>query len=559
MKKQSVTLSIEGMTCAHCAQSIEQLLRRKEGILDVSVDFAAGTCHCSFDASQTNEQDIIDSINQTQQYKAKQANPPRTEEKSSGPFVSSSAGSYDLIIIGGGSAAFSAAITAESLGLKTLMVNAGLDIGGTCVNVGCVPSKYFIRAAEAAHRARHAHFPGIRPQGAHIDYTQLLQTKRQLVATLRQQKYIDVVKDFKHLTILQGFAKFRDSHHIEVNGQVFRAVKFLIATGATTHIPNIEGLEDIDYLTPGALFELEALPPSLTVLGAGYIGCELAMAYNRLGVKVRIIEFTDRVLRHQTPDVSQVIEAQMRKEGIELLPNHRVEKFEKKGEQTIIHCRRPDGSTIQLTETGSVLVATGTQPNTSGMGLETIGLQLSDSGHVVVNERMETNLPHIYAAGDVVNTPAYVYTAAYEGKIAVENAFTAANKQFDYSALPWVIFTSPQVAGTGLDEAQAAARGIPHEVSKIELRDVPRSIVAQDTTGFIKLIRHSETHCLLGARIVAPEGGELVQALSMAIQYGIDVQALAENLYPYLTLSEGIKLAALAFNKDVSKLSCCAS
>ena len=184
---------------------------------------------------------------------------------------------------------------------------------------------------------------------------------------------------------------------------------------------------------------------------------------------------------------------------------------------------------------------------------------LDKTGHILVNEKMETNLPNIYAVGDVTNTPAFVYTAAFEGKIAVENAFTGAENKADYSSLPWVVFTDPQVAGTGLDEAQAEAQNISFEVSKLELKDVPRAIAANDTRGFIKLIRNTETDKLIGARVVAPEGGELIQQLSMAIKYGITVKELAESFYPYLTLGEGIKLAAITFGKDVSKLSCCAS
>ncbi len=172
---------------------------------------------------------------------------------------------------------------------------------------------------------------------------------------------------------------------------------------------------------------------------------------------------------------------------------------------------------------------------------------------------METNLPGIYAAGDAADTLPYVYTAAYEGRIAVENAFSGAGIKRDYSALPWVVFTDPQVAGVGLDEAQAERSGIPYQVSKLPLSAVPRAMAANDTRGFIKLIRNPETDKLLGARIVAPEGGELIQLLSLAVKHGVTVRELAENLYPYLTLGEGVKLAAIAFGKDVDKLSCCAS
>lgn len=550
MGKETIKLDITGMTCDHCATGIEKLLAKNKGVMEANVSYPKATCECSFDPSKTSKDEIIQTINSTKDYRVKR----EISENGSGGNRQ-----FDLIIIGGGSAAFSAAINAESLGLTTLMVNGGLDFGGTCVNVGCVPSKNLIRAGEAAYHATHSNFEGIQPKGVNIDFAQVIKDKKKLVATLQEKKYMDVVSDFQYLTLLKGWATFKDSTTIVVDGKEYKALNFIIATGATTNIPDIEGLNEIGYLTNVSLFNLEEKPESLTIMGAGYIGLEIAMTYNRLGVKVRIIEFTDRVLRSQTPDISEALETQMRKEGIEILPNFRAIKFEKKGDKTIIHCKCPDGSFIQIAEKGKVVIATGIKPNTSNLGLENIGLQLTKTGHIAVNEKMETNLSNIYAAGDVTDTPAFVYTAAFEGKIAVDNAFTETENKADYSSLPWVVFTDPQVAGAGLDESQAGAQNIPFEVSKLELKDVPRAIAANDTRGFIKLIRNTQTDKLIGARIVAPEGGELIQQLSMAIKYGITVKDLADSFYPYLTLGEGIKLAAITFGKDVSKLSCCAS
>ena len=371
---------------------------------------------------------------------------------------------------------------------------------------------------------------------------------------------MDVVSDFKNLTMLKGWAEFVDNKTILVDGKdTYTATNIIIATGATTNIPNIEGLNKVGYLTNVSLFDLEEKPKSLTIMGAGYIGLEIAMAYNRLGVKVRIIEFTDRPLRSQTNDITDVLEAQMISEGIEILPNFRAIKFEKDGDNTIIHCKCPDGSTTQIIEEGHIIVATGTKPNTSKLSLENIDLNLTEKGHILVNEKMETNISNIYAAGDVTNTPPFVYTAAKEGSTAVNNAFSLSKNSVDYTSLPWVVFTDPQIAGAGMDEVEAEKSGIPFEVSKLDLIHVPRALAAQDTRGFIKLIRNTETDKLIGARVIAPEGGELIQQLSMAIKFGITVKDLAESFYPYLTLGEGIKLAAITFGKDVSKLSCCAS
>lgn len=551
--QKTVEFEIEGMTCDHCATSIEKRFDGKQGIISKVVNYPDGKAAFTYDSTKTSPDEITAIINKGN-FKVKGVVGQDT------PIERAGKGQYDLIIIGGGSGAFSAAIKAESLGLTTLMVNGGLNFGGTCVNVGCVPSKNLIRAAETVYHATHSNFAGIQPKGVDIDFKKVIQDKKRLVKTLQQKKYMDVVSDFQYLTMIEGWAEFVDNKTIIVNGEdKYTAVKFVIATGATTNIPEIEGLNEVGYLTNVSLFDMEEQPQSITIMGAGYIGLEIAMAYNRLGTKVRIIEFTDRVLRSQTPDISEELEKQMRSEGIEILPNFRAVKFEKKETDTIIHCKCPDGTSTEIIESGKVVIATGTRPNTSKLGVKNIGLQLTEKGHIEVNEKMETNLSNIYAVGDVTNTPAFVYTAATEGKTAVENAFTSAGTKVNYDSLPWVVFTDPQIAGAGLDEAQAEAKNIPFEVSKLPLSEVPRSITANDTRGFIKLIRNTETDKLIGARVAAPEGGELIQQLSMAIKYGITVKELAESFYPYLTLGEGIKLAAITFGKDVSKLSCCAS
>ncbi len=559
MSNKTINLSINGMTCSGCSSHIEKDMAKTQGVVSCSVNHETGKGEFTIDTNKIGKEELINAVNSVGNYSVIDA-----VEKEDCCVTNAKdydgTNKFDLIIIGGGSAAFSAAIKAEGLGLTTLMVNGGLDFGGTCVNVGCVPSKNLIRAAETAYHATHSNFKGIKPKGVEIDFAQVIKDKKALVATLQQHKYLDVVKDFKNLTMLKGWAEFVDTNTILVDGKdSYTATNIVIATGTTTNIPNIEGLQEVGYLTNVSLFDLEEKPKSLTIMGAGYIGLEIAMAYNRLGVKVRIIEFTDRPLRSQTSDITDVLVAQMKEEGIEILPNFRAIKFKKEGDKTIIHCKCPDGSTTQIIEEGHIVVATGTKPNTSKLGLENIDLKLSDSGHILVNEKMETNISNIYAAGDVTNTPPFVYTAAAEGSAAVNNAFSLSKNKLDYSSLPWVVFTDPQIAGAGMDEVAAEKAGIPFEVSKLDLIHVPRALAAQDTRGFIKLIRNTETDTLIGARVIAPEGGELIQQLSMAIKFGITVKDLAESFYPYLTLGEGIKLAAITFGKDVSKLSCCAS
>ncbi len=536
------------MTCDTCATSIENHLSKKPGIVSDKVSYPDKKGEFVFDPEKISKDEIRGIIDKETHYKV-------VKEIGENDISSKK---YDLIIIGGGSAAFAAAIRAESLGLTTLMVNGGLDFGGTCVNVGCVPSKNLVRAGEAAFHAQHSNFRGIKPKGVSIDFEQVIKDKKRLVATLQQKKYMDVVRDFQGLTMIKGWAEFVDGKTILVDGKdKYSALKFLVATGASTNVPDIPGLRETGYLTNISLFDLEEKPESLIVLGGGYIALEIAQAYHRLGTKVTLLQRSEHVLSRQTEDVAGELTAHLRNEGLNIQTGLRFIRVLQNGKN--INVVVEQHGEVRTFEVGHLLVSTGIKPNTSRLSAAAIGLQLTESGHIKVDEKLQTNIPNIYAAGDCINTPAYVYTAAFEGKVAVENAFTGTETQVNYDSLPWVVFTNPQVAGAGLDEKEAANRGIDFEVSKIELKDVPRSIAANDTRGFIKLIRNRENDQLIGARIVAPEGGELIQQLSMAIKYSITVKELAESLYPYLTLGEGIKLAAITFGKDVAKLSCCAS
>lgn len=467
---------------------------------------------------------------------------------------------FDLTIVGGGSAAFAAAIKAEELGLTTLIVNGGLPIGGTCVNVGCLPSKFLIRAGESIHRASHSPFCGIKPCKPDWNYTTIIRQKKELIAEMQQKKYLDVVKGFKNLTIIEGKAKFVDEKTISVNGSdEYTAKNFLIATGSATQVPHIEGLDTVPYFTNDTLFDLEELPESLLVIGGGYIGLEIAQAYRRFGSKVRIVEYFDRILNTQTPDITDELASHLMNEGIEIETGIKVEKVGKTGESILLMGKK--GNEAVMFESSHLLIATGRKPNTNNVGLEKLGIAMQKSGHIIVNKYMQTSVQHIYAAGDCNQNPPFVYTAAYEGNLAVQKIIACCEEEFkaaDFTGMPWVIFTDPQVAGVGIDEAEAEAKHIPFEVSVVPLSEVPRNIAALDTRGFIKLIRNPENDKLLGARIVAPEGGDLTMELSLAIKYGITVNELVNAFHPYLTLSEGIKLAAIGFRKDIHALSCCA-
>jgi len=543
---EEVTFEIEGMTCDHCATSIEKRFDDKKGIVSKTVSYAGGKGTFAYNPEQVGQQEIIDTINKGN-YKVKKGTGQNGDMERAGK------GQYDLIIIGGGSAAFSASTTAADMGLSVLMVNAGLDIGGTCVNVGCVPSKHLIRAAEQIHRAQNSPFNGVSSASPAFDFKTIIQQKKELVAALQKKKYLDVVGGLEDITIIEGWAKFIDAHTIEVEGKQYKGMKFLLATGATTKVPDIKGLNDVGYLTNVSLFDMEEQPEHIIVLGASYIALEIAQAYNRFGTKVTILHRSKRILRSQAADITEDLTQHFRNEGIDIHTNVKISEFTKEGNKITAHTNE---GTV---EASHILVATGTKANTFSMDLENAGVEVENSGHIKVSSKQETNVSHIYAAGDCTNTPAFVYTAAKEGKIAVLNAFQNTGDKVDYTGLPWVVFTDPQVAGAGMDETEAEEAGIPYETSVMPLTEIPRAQAALDTRGFIKLIRNSETDKLIGGRIIAPEGGELAMQISLAIKAGMTIQELADMFHPYLTLSEGVKLAAITFNKDVSELSCCAS
>ena len=464
---------------------------------------------------------------------------------------------YDLIIVGGGSAAFAAAIKANGQEVKTLIINGGLPLGGTCVNVGCIPSKILIRAGESVHKASQSPFRGVTPNKPQVNFKEIILQTKELVADMQQRKYLDLLGGLPYVKVIEGFANFIGDRTIEVEGEQYEGLKVIIATGASTSIPPIEGLDTVPYLTNISLFELEEQPQSLVVLGAGYIALEIAQAYNRFGTRVTILQRSSTILSKQPKDVSDEITKHLADDGLTILTETSINKVWKDGEAIKINY---DHNGINDTITAShILVATGTKANTEKLDLEKVGVKTDDKGHIIVDNYLTTSNPDIYAVGDVTSLPAYVYTAAYEGGIALQNAFYNPKQKVDFTGLPWVVFTDPQVAGVGMDEKEAEEKGIPYQATTLPLSEVPRSIAALDTRGFIKLIRNTETDLLIGARIVAPEGSELAMEISLAIKYKIPVKELVSTFHPYLTLSEGIKLAALSFTVDIHKMSCCAS
>lgn len=462
---------------------------------------------------------------------------------------------WDLAIVGGGSAAVAAAIRAANLGASAVIIERGA-LGGTCVNVGCVPSKTLLRAAEVHHRAGHHRFTGIRATREPPDLGALVRQKDALVAELQQTKYVDVLASHPSLTVVRGNARFREDGCLEVNGELIAARRILLAMGAHPWAPAIAGLDGTTFLTSTEALSLTELPASLLVVGGGAVGIELAQLFSRLGTSVTVVEALPRVVPAEDAEVAEALAHHLREEGLEIHTSAAVRGVSGGPGRYEVVIETPAGR--QRLEAAQLLVATGRRPNTGGMGLEGAGIRLGQAGEVVVNEYLETTRPGVFAAGDVIGEPALVYVAAYAGGIAAENALGARPRRYDPEVVPRVTFTDPAVASVGQTEAEARRRGGKVAISNLPMSHVPRAIAARETRGFVKLVADPNTKLLLGAHVLAPEAGEMIQAAAMAIRFAIRVDEIAGMLHPYLTHAEAIKLACQGFDRDVAKLSCCA-
>ncbi|WGR95186.1 bifunctional organomercurial lyase/mercury(II) reductase MerBA [Bradyrhizobium sp. ISRA443] len=461
---------------------------------------------------------------------------------------------YDLVVIGAGSAGFSAAITAADQGSQVALIGSG-TIGGTCVNIGCLPSKTLIRAAETLHNARvAARFAGISAEAELTDWRATVRQKDDLVSQMRQRKYINILPAHNGIVYREGAARLTEVG-VEVDGTTIRADKIIIATGARPTVPAIPGIETIPYLTSTTALDLAELPRSLLVIGGGYVGAELAQIFARAGVKVTLV-CRSRLLPEAEPEIGAALTEYFGDEGIAVISGVSYRAIQRTGTGVALTIVR-DGETTRI-DADQVLIATGRTPNVEGLGLIERGIALSQKGGIAVDDRMRTTKAGIYAAGDVTGRDQFVYMAAYGAKLAARNALNGDSLRYDNSAMPAIVFCDPQVASVGLTEIAARTAGHAVRVSTISLDQVPRALAARNTRGLIKLVADSSSGRLLGAHILAPEGADSIQTAALAIRQGLTVDDLAETIFPYLTTVEGLKLAALSFGKDVAKLSCCA-
>ncbi len=548
-KVPAAVLEVSGMTCDDCAHHVTRALRGA-GAVGVFVRWRDGEAHFSWPEG-VSERDLRAAV------EGAGYRPGKLRLLGTAPAAPLQDGSteFDLVVVGAGSAAFAAAIRATEAGFRVALVEHGV-LGGTCVNVGCVPSKALLRAGELAWAARHHPFAGVATSSGPVDLAALVAQKDELVAKLRQMKYADLV-DYYGLSVISGHARFTGPGEVEVNGRPIGARAFLVATGASPAAPPIPGLADAGYLTSTSALELTEVPKRLVVVGANAVGLELGQFFLHVGAEVTFVDVAARIAPFEEPEVSDALGSVLLAEGASIYTSAQVLGVERSDDHVDVTVRVGKRQFGLVAD--KVLVATGRRPNTGGLGLEAAGVEVDERGAVVVDEELRTTNPRVFAAGDVTGGPQFVYVAAYEGALAVDNALLGAGRRTDFTGLPRVTFTTPQAAGAGLTEAQAREGGFEVETSVLPLDAVPRALVNHDTRGLVKLVAEATSGRLLGASVLAEGAGDVIQAAVLAIRHGITTAELAATFHPYLTMAEGLKLASQTFSRDVERLSCCAA
>ena len=558
------TLKITGMTCDSCAVHVKEALEKVPAVQSANVSYTKGSAKLAVETGTSP--DALTAAVAGLGYRATLADalvPPvgggllvkMREWLGSGDKAGDDGGGLHIAVIGSGGAAMAAALKAVEQGAHVTLIERG-TIGGTCVNIGCVPSKIMIRAAHIAHLRRESPFDGgMPPTPPTILRERLLAQQQARVDELRHAKYEGILDDNPAISVLHGEARFKDAHSltVQLNGGGERVLAFdrcLIATGASPAVPPIPGLKDTPYWTSTEALVSDTIPERLAVIGSSVVALELAQAFARLGSKVTILARSTLFFR-EDPAIGEAITAAFRAEGIEVLEHTQASQVAHEGGEFVLTTAHGELRADKL------LVATGRSPNTRSLALDAAGVALNLQGAIVIDVGMRTSTPDIYAAGDCTDQPQFVYVAAAAGTRAAIN-MTGGDATLNLTAMPAVVFTDPQVATVGYSEAEAHHDGIETDSRLLTLDNVPRALANFDTRGFIKLVIEEGSGRLIGVQAVAPEAGELIQTAVLAIRNRMTVQELADQLFPYLTMVEGLKLAAQTFTKDVKQLSCCA-
>jgi pyruvate/2-oxoglutarate dehydrogenase complex dihydrolipoamide dehydrogenase (E3) component len=470
------------------------------------------------------------------------------------------AASYNLAVIGAGTAGLVTAAVAAALGAKVALVEKAL-MGGDCLNVGCVPSKGLLRAARAWAAVRDAEPFGITmPPGTQFDFGAAMARMRRLRAEISPN---DSAQRFKELgvDVFFGEARFLDRRTIEVSSEVsgkfdgrrLRFARAAICTGARAALPPIPGLEEVGCHTNETIFTLAELPPRLAVIGAGPIGCELAQAFARFGSRVTVLEQADRLLPREEPDAARLVQARMERDGVQFLFRAAISKIDRRGGEKVLHYATAGRQ--QELAADAILVGAGRRPNVEGLGLERADVAFTAAG-VTVNTLLQTSNRRIFAAGDVCSAEKFTHAADAQAQILIQNALFPHPFGLGYAitsllVIPRCTYTEPELAQVGLTEAEARRDGVEIQSYTVPLSDVDRARLDGEEDGLVRLHVRKGTEEIIGATIVASHAGELISQLSLAIKNGLKLGAITNTIYPYPTQAEAIKKAATLWRKSL--------
>lgn len=470
---------------------------------------------------------------------------------------------FQLAIIGGGAAAFAAATKAADLKIdNVVMINSGLPIGGTCVNVGCVPSKVLLEIGAEIYYPQNRRFASLRYSLDHgdssVDIAKIIEEKDEIVEWLRQSNYRDVISALKNVEFIEGTGRFISANAVEITGQSTRTIeadKFIIATGSRARIPPIKGIEQVKYLTNIEALSLKKATERFLVLGGGPLGLEFAQMYRRFGSEVLVIEMEKRVLPLEEPEVSREIQRALEDEGIQFMTSSKLTELSVRGEMK--HAKIDYSGDVVEVDFNEILIATGVQPNTQMLNLESAGVKVKRRGFIETDDHLRTANANIYAAGDCVGKMALETVAAKEGAISAENALTGSAKSINYEQIPHAVFTTPQVASVGITEAELMKRLKVCACRTVPISSVPKGRALKEKNGVIKLVINPHTAEIVGAGIVSPVAAEMIHETALAIRNKMTINDVIDTVHVFPTFSEGLKIAAQAFTRDISTMSCC--
>lgn len=449
---------------------------------------------------------------------------------------------YDAIIIGAGQAGVPLAKKLAKAGKKTVLIEKGF-VGGTCVNDGCTPTKTWVGSAKMAYMADKSAFVGVKIKDYKIDMRRVKERKDDIVISARGGSE-KALQNTKNLTLIFGEAKFIGEKEIliELNeGGILEmtAELIFINAGAKALIPDIEGLKEIDYLTNTSILDLEKVPKHLFVIGANYIGMEFGQMFRRFGSKVTLLERGKRILAREDNDIAEEMLKLLTDEQIEIHVNAQATSFKATKKGKIKVTATINGKAQKFT-CSHVLVATGRVPQTEGMQLDKAGVKINDKGFIIVDDKLETNVPGIYALGDINGGPAFTHIAYNDYTIVYSNIIEKQNVSTKNRLLPYCMYTDPQLGRVGISEEEAQKQGLNVKIAKLPMAHVARAIEVGDTRGFMKAVVDPKTKKILGAAVLGQEGGEIMTVLQMAMEGGITYDTLRYFVFAHPSYSESI-------------------